>query len=171
MPKGYKLNKKPTIICETCNQVKEVRDNWVAKVTRFCSRGCKRHTDETKSRIRDKKLGQKVHSKEWREELRQRMIGNEFRKGHPLSDEHKKKMIKFSEEHHQWKGNDASYSAKHKWVNKYFGKPRKCEDCGFESKNNRQFHWANISGGYLRDRSDWLRLCVPCHKEFDKNYH
>lgn len=29
-------------------------------------------------------------------------------------------------------------------------------------------HWANISGKYLRDITDWVRLCVSCHKYFDK---
>ena len=30
-----------------------------------------------------------------------------------------------------------------------------------------RYHWANVSGKYLRDISDWIQLCVKCHKQFD----
>jgi hypothetical protein len=30
-----------------------------------------------------------------------------------------------------------------------------------------KIHWSNKSGKYLRDISDWRRLCVKCHKFFD----
>lgn len=65
----------------------------------------------------------------------------------------------------KWKGVDASYEAKHMWVKYHYGKPQECEHCGTTKK--RMYHWANISKECMRDRSDWLRLCVPCHKRFD----
>lgn len=65
----------------------------------------------------------------------------------------------------KWKGKDASYAAKHMWVKYHFGSPQECEHCGKTEK--RMYHWANISKEYIRERSDWLRLCVPCHKKFD----
>jgi len=64
-----------------------------------------------------------------------------------------------------WKGEEATYSAKHTWMRTNFGTPSFCEHC--KTTENRRYHWANISGEYQRERSDWLRLCVPCHKRND----
>jgi hypothetical protein len=58
-----------------------------------------------------------------------------------------------------------AYVAVHMWVAYHFGKPQHCENCLTTAK--RMYHWANISGTYRRERSDWLRLCVPCHKKHD----
>lgn len=66
------------------------------------------------------------------------------------------------------RSNTPTYNAIHKWINFQLGSPKKCNDCGFVSKNSRQFHWANISKKYLRDTSDWVRLCVKCHHKWDK---
>lgn len=65
----------------------------------------------------------------------------------------------------KWKGDKASYAAKHIWVKYHFGSPQGCERCGIDEK--RMYHWANISGQYKRERDDWERLCVPCHKRTD----
>lgn len=64
-----------------------------------------------------------------------------------------------------WKEEKAGYHAKHIWVNNNFGKPRFCEHC--KTSANIKYEWANISKKYLRDRNDWLRLCVPCHHKYD----
>lgn len=64
-----------------------------------------------------------------------------------------------------WKGDNVEYSGVHIWMRKIFGKPNYCEHCG--TKKRRMYHWANKSGEHKRDRNDWLRLCVPCHKKFD----
>lgn len=55
------------------------------------------------------------------------------------------------------------YAAVHAWMYRTFGKPRLCEHCG--KTDARKFEWANVSGQYVRDRSDWLRLCCSCHKK------
>lgn len=60
------------------------------------------------------------------------------------------------------------YHKAHYWIAKVKGKPGECENCGLKSENTRRFHWANISDEYLLDESDWLRLCVNCHKAFDR---
>lgn len=73
--------------------------------------------------------------------------------------------------HHAWKGNQVGYNALHGWIKRNYGSPTKCEGCGFESKDNRKIHWANVSGKYFRDRSDWKRLCCKCHFVFDKHPH
>ena len=69
----------------------------------------------------------------------------------------------------RWKGLDASYQAKHIWIYKNLGQPHFCEDCGDKTLRHRQYHWASISGKYLRDLDDWRRLCAKCHKKFDKD--
>lgn len=67
-----------------------------------------------------------------------------------------------------WKGDDVQYSGLHDWVVLNLGKPSKCDHCGTES--NRKYHWANKSREYKRNISDWIRLCVPCHIKYDKEY-
>lgn len=64
-----------------------------------------------------------------------------------------------------WKGDDASYSAKHYWVERQLGKPEVCEECGITTA--KKYEWANISGLYHRDITDYKRLCTSCHRLFD----
>ena len=74
----------------------------------------------------------------------------------------------YNEENPAWKGDEASYVAKHQWVTRRLGQPKKCNSCGLNDEN-RWYHWANVSGKYQRNINDWIRLCVPCHSEFDNN--
>lgn len=72
--------------------------------------------------------------------------------------------------HHKWKGSKASYSAKHMRIYKKFGSPNICENCGIDKVpkgKKRWFEWANISGKYKTQRSDWKRLCKNCHEKMD----
>lgn len=66
-----------------------------------------------------------------------------------------------------WKGNDVGYGGVHMWVKKWLGKPNKCSVCG-KVGYGRQMHWANKDHKYRRDLTDWLRLCVECHRKYDK---
>lgn len=62
------------------------------------------------------------------------------------------------------------YSAVHFWLRDNYGKAVKCENCGLENipqGKQKYFEWANISGEYKRDRSDWRQLCIPCHRRYD----
>lgn len=59
------------------------------------------------------------------------------------------------------------YRMLHYWVEKMLGRPMQCSDCG--TRNKRRYHWANISGKYLKDTNDWVRLCVSCHFKKDAN--
>lgn len=54
----------------------------------------------------------------------------------------------------------------HKWVEKQLGKPDKCSNCG-KIEYGKRIHWANKSKEYRKEISDWVRLCVKCHYEFD----
>jgi len=47
-----------------------------------------------------------------------------------------------------------------------FGRPSKCFEC---SGHEPRVEWANISGEYKRDKSDWIELCSSCHRYFDRN--
>ena len=74
------------------------------------------------------------------------------------------------ERHYEWKGGNVGYRGLHRWVNKELGKPDTCEHCGTNGLSGHQIHWANKSGEYKRELTDWLRLCVKCHKEYDKKW-
>lgn len=67
--------------------------------------------------------------------------------------------------HWNWKGG-RRYDCLHEWVAKHKGRPKKCEMCGLKDKD-RKYHWANISGEYKRELTDYIRLCVSCHKKMD----
>ena len=66
----------------------------------------------------------------------------------------------------RWKGEDASYAAKHMWIHKHYGKASYCENDS--SHRSSRFEWANISGTYQRERSDYKQLCRKCHIEMDR---
>lgn len=88
------------------------------------------------------------------------MIGNKHRLGKGNSNPHKM----FKEENHKWKGDYVGYRALHYWIERQLGKPNKCEHCLTQKS---KFHWANKSQKYLRDTTDWIRLCAKCHKKYD----
>ncbi len=68
---------------------------------------------------------------------------------------------------HRWKGMKAGYKAKHNWIIRNYGQPSKCEKCGKDNLTGHSIQWANISGEYLREITDYRRLCVSCHKLLD----
>ena len=69
------------------------------------------------------------------------------------------------ERNRAWRGDKVGYVALHDWVKRWKGKPKICEHCG---KAIGKIEWANKSGEYKRDLSDWISLCVPCHRIYDK---
>lgn len=71
------------------------------------------------------------------------------------------------EKNHNWAGDNIKYTGLHKWVYRMLGRPDTCEHCGKSGLKGREIHWANKSGGYKRELSDWLRLCVHCHLKYD----
>lgn len=110
------------------------------------------------------------------------------------TEEHKRKMSKVKmgqkawnkglkmpqregEKNPHWKGDRVGYGALHTWVERSLGKPQKCEnpkckyprlgDKGKLLKAPKAYDWANISGKYRRDLSDWIRLCRSCHMIMD----
>lgn len=82
------------------------------------------------------------------------------------------------EKNYQWKGNEASYSAKHRSIYKYFGKANKCENieekilsfkCSGKSNN---YHWAvKDRDNYTRNEEDYMQLCASCHRIYDHKFN
>ena len=70
-----------------------------------------------------------------------------------------------NELHPAWKGAKVMYRALHYWIERHKGTPQECENCGVTEI--RRYHWANIDHQYKRNLEDWVRLCVPCHKNYD----
>lgn len=68
--------------------------------------------------------------------------------------------------HFAWKALNVGYRALHSWIQRELGTPNKCSYCPKKGKGHNM-HWANISGEYRRDKSDWIRLCPSCHGIFD----
>lgn len=69
------------------------------------------------------------------------------------------------DKHFNWKGDNIGYAGVHKWIQRTLGKPNLCSICGIT--NSKKYEWANISGEYKRDITDWKRLCVSCHRLYD----
>jgi|SRR4029077_16163270 hypothetical protein len=62
-----------------------------------------------------------------------------------------------------WKGEDVGYMGLHWRLWKHHEKSGQCSACGREGETE----WANISGVYLTDFSDFAELCRLCHNELD----
>ncbi len=64
-----------------------------------------------------------------------------------------------------WRGENASKAAKHRWVSLKKGKPNKCEIC--LTTKERKYEWANIDHKYRRVLNDYIRMCTSCHRKYD----
>lgn len=138
--------------CRICNKLfnatKNDRPNsWNKRI--FCSLKC------SNSRKENKGLFKKGHTN---------LSTYRFPKGNIPWNMGKKHMQ--DDKHPNWKGDEVGYDALHKWIKRKLGKPSKCENCKkqFEGKN---IHWANKTGLYKRNTTDWLRLCAKCHRQYD----
>ncbi|MDD5540046.1 MAG: hypothetical protein PHG61_05070 [Candidatus Marinimicrobia bacterium] len=94
-----------------------------------------------------------------------------WNKGKEMPSSMKEKMCEIAKKRigalsPRWQENP-SYNAVHLWIRKLKGKAIQCELCKVR-RNKKMIHWANRSGKYLRDESDWIQLCVKCHKRYDK---
>lgn len=85
------------------------------------------------------------------------LLGNSNASGAHISVRDEKNVM--------WKGDEAGYSAIHKWVIVRLGKPLRCDICGINNK--KSYDWASLSHKYLRDLSDWIRVCRRCHRKYD----
>lgn len=80
----------------------------------------------------------------------------------------KKPAYLYGEENPEWKGDDAGYTAIHKWVRRKLGGDNKCQHCN--RTDQKKYEWANIDHKYRRVLEDWMRLCTSCHRKHDNKW-
>lgn len=93
-------------------------------------------------------------------------MGNQLRKGKVPTNAFRKGQT-VGANNVNWKGEDITYGALHDYVTYHLGSPGLCENCG--STDHARYEWANLSGEYKRDLSDWARLCKMCHHLIDNS--
>lgn len=76
------------------------------------------------------------------------------------------KMLKLGSNNSQWRCDSVGYRAVHSWMQRHFGKANRCDDCN--DINSKRYEWANISGKYKRDLSDWKMNCSSCHIKYHR---
>ena len=175
MPKKYYKNHQ----CKTCKKVERLSHKtvWyrVNKGSGNCNSCSKRGGNKTSFKKGQSSWNKGITGKD------SHIFGKTWRglsgKQNPFygkshSEETKKKMSEAKEgvkdhKSNAWKGDQVGYFGLHSWVKKKLGTPQICEDCGKSGLTSHQIHWANISGDYKRDLSDWTRLCASCHSKFD----
>lgn len=64
----------------------------------------------------------------------------------------------------KWHGK-RGYGGLHAWITRKLGKANYCQICGLTTG---KFEWSNISGLYKEDLLDWQKLCIKCHRNYDK---
>jgi hypothetical protein len=148
-------------VCLVCNKEYFITGSSRSrriKKSRFCSTKCRYsfgQTEETKKKIINSTTGEKNHF---------------YGKHHSKKT---KKIIslkaskRIGETASRWKGENAGYVAKHRWISKLLGKTDKCVFCG--SENEERYEWANIDHKYSRNPNDYIRLCRNCHELFDRD--
>jgi hypothetical protein len=64
-------------------------------------------------------------------------------------------------------GTTPEYKQLHYWVNKIKGKAYFCMFSSIDCRGG--YGWANVSGEYKKDTSDYISLCDKHHFEYDRN--
>lgn len=158
--------------CQNCFKIFFVKSYYTKMKgrARFCSvkcrakvvMGCYKYWEGKKRKITW------TISKEGRERIRKCQMGsNNSMYGKDPWNKNKRCKKLAGKNNGCWKGENASYTAKHIWVKRCFGKANECKNkkCLGKSKN---FDWANKSGKYKRIKSDWIMLCKSCHLLADR---
>lgn len=128
-------------VCKECAR-KRARDN--KHIPRVC-KGCGAKFMANANEVKRRPGGGTYCSKEcWLNHQRDRLKEIWDKKGRTLS---------------------SVYTLAHKHMSDEFGKANHCEVCG--STGGALYHWANLSGLYKLDRSDWKQMCPKCHKRYD----
>ena len=111
----------------------------------------------------------------------------EFKKGHKPKNPIKKgerrgieteftreKTLK--ENNFKLKGEKVGYYGSHSWIQRNYGRARKCENKENElfkflcSEKSKRFDWAFINKkGYERDKKLYIQLCHSCHLKYDRS--
>jgi len=142
------------------------------------------HTKETIEKIRRKKIGKLIHTEKWKQELKEKMKGNNFgfQKGKPSVFKGKKRENLSGTFHWNWQGgisperNKIRRSLEYKlWQDSVFSRDGHiCQKCG-ENRISKlvAHHIQNFSQHpELRFAIDnGITFCrKKCHKEFHRKY-
>lgn len=151
-------------VCKTCNSPFSVKPSLLSRGERvgrvygtYCSRTCQGMGMRGVPSPRDKRVtnpclicGVPVRRK--LSSLKDKVFCN--------PQHYREHWSKFGKE-------NATYKAYHLWVKAHRGNPSLCEHCG---ATKGRFEWANKSHLYKRELSDWIRLCISCHRKYDKKH-
>ena len=128
-----------------------------------------KHTPEALEKItKANKENAKKHSKEFFRENQKKAIKVGLSRG-----SYKNNSAPSGDKNPSWLGEEASYNAKHRWIQKNWKKTGTCQKCGKVTKpfGRRKWgtEWHSIDRKYDReDRSLWLEVCIKCHRKLDK---
>lgn len=86
-------------------------------------------------------------------------------KGKPVAIKNGVAIRSRGERNNKWKGDEVGYHGIHEWLSRYFGEPKKCEECGIDDPLKR-YEWACIHK-HERKRENYIRLCKKCHNLLD----
>lgn len=102
-------------------------------------------------------------------EFAERGSNTRYKQGHKIPVKQRKILSERmkDDKHPSWKGSDVGYRGLHQWLRRKLGDPKTCSKCSKKGKNKRSIQWANIDGKYQRVLSDYIALCVSCHKFHD----
>jgi len=157
--KGYKMsNETKQKIRETMKNKKGQKAHMlkIGKSTRFCKGH--QHSKEVLEKISKTNTGHIVS-----EATKQKIRETNIKIGRiPPSN-----YGKFKEEvGEKIELRSSTYTAIHQWVVREKGNPSKCEHC--KTTEAKRFDWANTDHKYKRNLDDYIRLCVKCHRKYDK---
>ena len=72
---------------------------------------------------------------------------------------------KLGDKSYNWKGNSIGYVGIHIRLARKI-KPTRCINC----KRERKLQWAHLGNSYSTDLSEYVTLCVSCHRLYDHQY-
>lgn len=124
-------------------------------------RNRKPHSEETKQKMRLKKLGGKA-SKETRLKMSESQKNriNKFGIHHSEETKLKIKIAHIDE--------NVGYFGIHQWLKRKFGFPEKCVNPLCKKKSNIFEYCLREGFEHKRNRSHYTRLCRSCHRIYDK---
>ncbi len=146
-------------------------NSWKLRKKHGHKKGEFKHSEEIKKKISEntKKAMENLSSDSKRrmsEAGKGRVPWNKNTKGVMKSNKTSFKKGDMADENNfKWKGDNVGYGALHGWIKRKKGSPVICQNCN----STKKLEWANINHKYSRNLDEWVSLCVPCHRSYDKS--